>query len=95
MKRKLKKEDLKALEHSREQKLYDADHDDPSSQSEEHKVLVEWGLQSNIGVMKRAIYIMGSLVCLLFFCSSLFAYLTSRELIFPERSAPKYIFDLI
>lgn len=52
-------------------------------------------LKSNLGVLKRAIYMMTAFVTLLFLCSSIFAYATSREIIFPERTAPKYIFDMI
>jgi len=50
--------------------------------------------KSNLGSLKRTFYMLCSLYGLQFFCSSMFAYITSREIIFPERTAPKYIFDM-
>ena len=52
------------------------------------------GMLSNMGAFKKALYQLTLMVMILFLCSSVFAYLTRRELIFPERSAPKYIFDM-
>ena len=85
--------------------LYDADMDDLDSSDigeQEKKQLKEKntskydpGLQSNLNALRKGIYMLAFLVTLLFFCSSLFAFLTRRELIFPERSAPKYIFDMV
>lgn len=85
--------------------LYDADMDDLDSSDlgeQEKKTLKEKntskydpGLESNLNALRRGIYMLGFMVTLLFFCSSLFAFLTRRELIFPERSAPKYIFDMV
>ena len=49
---------------------------------------------SNMGSLKRGMYMISCLVSVLFLCSSIFAFLTSREIIFPERTAPKYIFDM-
>ena len=49
------------------------------------------GMVANMGSLKKAIYQLTLMVVILFLCSSIFAYLTKRELIFPERSAPKYI----
>jgi len=53
------------------------------------------GMQSNISALRKGVYMLGFLVTLLLFLSSLFAFLTRRELIFPERTAPKYIFDMV
>ena len=73
--------------------LYDADMDDlDSSDLGEHeknqlkqKNTSEYdpGMQPNINSLRKALYQLSLLVMLLFFCSSLFAYLTRRELIFP------------
>jgi len=53
------------------------------------------GMLSNMGSFKKALYQLVLMVMILFLSSSVFAYLTRRELIFPERSAPKYIFDMV
>ena len=88
-----------------ETELYDADMDDldtTNMSSRERKLLKQKstsfyapGLQTNIGAIQSACYMLGMMATLLLFCSSLFAFLTRRELIFPERSAPKYIFDMV
>ena len=85
--------------------LYDADMDDLDSSDigeDEKKQLkmkntskYDPGMQSNLGSLRQAVYLLGLMAMLLLYCSSLFAFLTRRELIFPERSAPKYFFDLL
>lgn len=85
--------------------LYDADMDDLDSSDlgEDQKLnlkrrnssVFDPGMQANMASLKKAMYQLTLMVMILFLCSSLFAYLTRRELIFPERSAPKYIFDMI
>lgn len=88
-----------------EQSLYDADPSDLDSsdlgESEKEEMRnrkslkFNPGMQSNMSSLKQAMYLLGFIVTLLLFCSSLFAFLTRRELIFPDRSAPKYVFDLV
>lgn len=48
-----------------------------------------------MAALRQSIYIIGLMVTLLFFCSSLFAYLTRQEVIFAKRSGPQYIFDMV
>lgn len=88
-----------------EKDLYDADMDDLDSSDigeQEKKMLKQKNssayfvrMQTNMKALVKAIYMLGFMVTLLFFCSSLFTYLTRRELIFQERTGPKYIFDLV
>lgn len=85
--------------------LYDADMDDLDSSDlgEDQKQslkrnktsVYDPGMVMNMASLKKAIYQLTLMVMILFLCSSIFAYITRRELIFPERSAPKYIFDAI
>ena len=68
---KKKDDDLVGVE---SEDLYDGDADDQVSQ--------EKGIQSDVGSMQQAVYLLGFYHSLLFFLSSLFTYITRRELIF-------------
>jgi hypothetical protein len=44
--------------------------------------------------MKHAIAYLLTLISLLIVCSSFFVWWTKHEVIFPQRSAPKFVFDV-
>ena len=99
IKRKIKKENDSKLDVPDDPSaLYDADDDLLSDKDElilKTAKLSKAQVISNIVQLKRGLYLMMMMSSLLFFCSSVFAYATSRDIIFPERSAPKYIFDSV
>jgi len=85
--------------------LYDADMDDLDSSDlgEEEKAYLtsvnsskfDAGVESNMSTIKNALYVISSICSLLLLCSSIFAFITRRQLIFMDRTAPKYFFDLL
>ena len=96
------KEGPKSRKTEKPERLYDADMDDLDSddigESEKSRLKSknpQPEMVSNISAMRQAVYQLGFMITLLFFCSCTFAFLTRQELIFPERSAPKYIFDMV
>jgi len=46
------------------------------------------GIQSNRSSLRKAFYSFGFIITLTFFLSSIFTFLSRRELIFPKRSGP-------
>ena len=85
--------------------LYDADMDDLDSSDlgEEEKAYLtsvnsskfDAGVESNMNSIKNALYIISTMFTILLLCSSIFAFITRRQLIFMDRTAPKYFFDLL
>ena len=78
--------------------LYEADMDDLDSSDigDSHKSYLKEkktskydpGIQSNLSSLRKAFYQMGYLVTATFFLSSIFTFVSRRELIFPKRSGP-------
>ena len=82
--------------------MYDADMDDLDSIDLEKQSLKRSNssvyyheIVESMGSLKTAIYQLTLMVAILFLCSSIFTYFTKREVIFPESTAPKYIFDMV
>ena len=55
----------------------------------------QFGFKSSTTYIRNSVYVINLIVVVVFFCSSIFAYSTRTDVIFPERSAPKYVFDVI
>ena len=84
--------------------MYDADEDDLDSDDlgsekdilkAKKSSLYEPGMIPNKAWLRHALYLIGAVVSMMFFCSSLFAFLTRQEVIFAKRSGPQYIFDMV
>ena len=92
-----------ATDEAEAEALYDADMDDLDGDDQDAlkakgSSLHEPGVMlPNRAPLRHAIYLIGSIVSMMFFCSSLFAYMTREDanMIFAKRSGPQYIFDMV
>jgi hypothetical protein len=64
--------------------------------NQEEKVVVKASERSEfVGDMTEGMQYMQLLTIMLVGCSSIFVWWTKQEVIFPERAAPKYAFDIV